>query len=415
MIIESPWRKEFPAFHKKNADGKASFFLDSAASAQKASSVIDAMDIFVKNSYANTHRGVHGLAEAATNAYENARAAVVRFLSISDPANIVFTAGTTASINIAALSLLRSGFIPDGSTIVATTLDHHSNLLPWMQIAEDAKSRNVKFLVAPLNSNAEISLEELEEIFKENKVSVLAITHVSNVTGVILPIKKIIALAHRYGALVLVDGAQSVPHIKVDLGDLRPDFYVFSGHKLYGPTGIGVLYVAESLAKKLKPAFLGGGMVGRVGDSFSSTTWAPLPHLFEAGTPPIIEAVGLHTAINFVDSVGFDKIEMHEEVLFDYLLKRLEEIPEIKIYARPKQKVGVVAFNLSDYHPHDVGSILASMGVAVRVGHHCAQPLMKHFGILGCVRASLGLYNNSADVDALIEGLLLVNKKMGGK
>ena len=399
----SAWRDSFPFLAAESLA-----FLDSAASAQKPAVVLEAMKIFAQTRYANIHRGVHTLAEASTAAYENARAAVANFIGAADPAEIVFTSGTTAAVNLAAYSLLESGRLAGGA-IVATQLEHHSNFLPWQRAAAKADR---KFIVAPVQKNGELDTEKLKEIFKKEKVSLLAITHVSNVLGTVVPLQEIIALAHAEGALVFVDGAQAVAHLPVNVAQLGADFYAFSGHKLYGPTGIGALYMRPALAAQLPPAALGGGMVARVGETFQNTTWAPPPYRFEAGTPPIVEAVGLHEAINFVSSIGFEKISAHERELGKYLFEKISAVPGIKIYGPPPQHIGVFSFNLGDIHPHDVGSILSAQGVAVRVGHHCAQPLMAALGIQGCVRASLGLYNTHADIDRLAAALVLAHQKL---
>lgn len=400
------WRAQFPYF---GGQGPVQAFLDSAASAQKPAVVLGAMAKFAATRYANTHRGVHGLAEAATQDFEAARTAAAQFIGAKAPESVIFTAGTTAGVNLAAYSLWQGGFVPQGAHIVATLLEHHSNFLPWQRLAAQVGGQ---LHVAPLTLQGELDLGALEKIFKANKISILALTHVSNVTGQVLPVREIVKMAHEHGALVFVDGAQAVAHQALNVEELGADFYAFSAHKLYGPTGIGVLYLRPGLGDKLPPYMVGGGMVHRVGATAGETTWAPLPYRFEAGTPAIIEAIGLHEAIKFVSEIGWNKIISHEKDLIGKLLQALGKVPDLKIYATPRDRIGVVSFNLGEIHPHDVGSILSSQGVAVRVGHHCAQPLMAHWSIAGCVRASLGLYNNEADVDALVAGLMLAHKKL---
>jgi cysteine desulfurase/selenocysteine lyase len=457
-------RSQFPIFKAKNFPKS---FLDSAASAQKPACVLEAMDKFARTRYANIHRGVHSLAEASTAAYEGARESVAKFIDAPKVESIVFTGGTTASVNLAAFCLTHS-FVKRGDTIVTTALEHHSNYLPWQRAVEEG----IQLVTLPISLMGELNFSALEERLKMG-AKLLAITHASNVLGNVLPLKEITALAHKHGCLVFVDGAQAVPHMPVSVSELDCDFYAFSGHKLYGPTGVGVLYIRSEIAGMLPPFMLGGGMVNRVGENFSETAWAPPPQCFEAGTPPIIEAVGLASAIDFVQKIGFEKIVRREAELTAYALERLKEVPDITIYgqesglrpsvrslshaqnivkcsltqglrrddsggkgsasqgeygAQPQlnptpsgrgrgvgdvpARIGVISFNLQNLHPHDVGSILSAHGVAVRVGHHCAQPLMKSLGILGCVRASIGMYNDESDIDRLIEGLELARKKL---
>lgn len=400
----SDWRRQFPYF----ATAGAAAYLDSAATGQKPEAVLTAMHQFAAERYGNIHRGVHSLAEASTAAYEAARQKVAAFVGAQSAEEIVFTAGTTAGVNIAAESLRRGGFLPQGACILVTQLEHHSNFLPWQRLAADVGG---KLLIAPITPQGDLDMPALEKLFVQHKIAVFAFAHVSNVLGTVLPVKELAALARKHGAISFVDGAQAVAHLPVQEAQAGVDFYAFSAHKLYGPTGIGVLYIRSTVGEKLPPALLGGGMVHRVGADFASTTWAPPPARWEAGTPPIVEAVGLHAAVDFVAQCGFEKIAAHETQLTQKLIEALSEIKGLTMYGRPQNRVGVVAFNVGDLHPHDVGSILSAQGVAVRVGHHCAQPLMQHLGIAACVRASLGLYNNAQDIDALVRGLHTAQKK----
>lgn len=433
------FRPLFPCFKAK---GFPKSFLDSAASAQKPACVLKGMERFAVNGYANIHRGVHSLAEGASVAYEQARARVAKFIGAPTAESIVFTQGTTAAVNLAAYALTHSSdkntsaFLPPGSTILTTALEHHSNYLPWQRVAAELGTPLITLPFSP-SGDADFVDLEMKLSSAQNRPALLAITQASNVLGVVPPLKKIIALAHKYGCWVFVDGAQAVAHFPVNVVDLDADFYAFSGHKLYGPTGIGALYIKPALVGRLAPWQLGGGMVHRVGSTFQETLWAPAPHRFEAGTPPIVEVIGLCAAIEFVEGIGFEKIMAHEAMLRQYLIARLREIPSLTIYgdgvggngnfgqlpvppnstarvgeAGAPARIGVVSFNLTDIHPHDVGSVLGACGVAVRVGHHCAQVLMNVLGIQGCVRVSLGVYNEKKDIDLLVDGLRLALKKL---
>jgi cysteine desulfurase / selenocysteine lyase len=391
----SLYRKDFPYFAQPEA---LAAFLDSAASAQKLGCVLERMEQLARVRYANIHRGVHSLAEGATAAYESARETLANFIGASSAASFVFTSGTTHSLNIVAHGLGR-GVLPKGATILVSAYEHHSNYLPWQRLASDIGGQ---LKVLHLNPRGEIELPALELELRSG-AALVAISHVSNVLGVVSPIAEVAALARRYGAIVVVDGAQAVSHLPVDVAALDVDFYAFSGHKLYGPTGVGGLYIAPPWQERLPPMMLGGGMVHRVG--LTESSWAPAPYRFEAGTPPILEAVGLAAAADYLTQVGWPQIQAHEAQLMGYLQERLERVKRIKIYGSPAHRVGAISFNIGSAHPHDVGSVLAARGVAVRVGHHCAQPLMAHLGIPACVRASLGIYNTPQEIDYLISAL----------
>lgn len=366
-----------------------------------------AMERAATENYANIHRGVHGLAEAATASYEAARDAVRNFIGAGCHDSVVFTQGATASINLAAYSLGKTVF-KKGDTILVSSLEHHANYLPWLRLAEELGTRLKEI---PITPQGDLDMAALEAGLKSG-AKLLAITYASNVLGTVPALKEIIALAHSHGCIVVVDAAQAVAHMPVSAQELDADLLAFSGHKLYGPTGIGALFVKPEIAEKMAVWQVGGGMVNKVGESFEKTTWAPFPYRFEAGTPPIIEVAGLKAAIDFVQKIGFKRIIEHEKELLAYALSRLEKIPGLKLYGAPSRRIGVISFNLGEAHPHDVGSILGAHGVAVRVGHHCAQPLMKELGIMGCVRVSLGLYNNKSDIDRLIGGLELCGERL---
>lgn len=395
------WRGQFP-FIKSN---RVAAYLDSAASAQKPACVLAAIDEFYKKSYGNTHRGVHAATERATAAYEAARATVAKFIGAASVENVIFTHGTTESLNMAAWSF-GEVFLKKGDTIVVTVAEHHSNFLPWARLAEQ---KGASLEVLPLMAAGEFDWVAYEKVLAKGNVKLVAVTHVSNVMGSVMPLEKIVVAAHAVGAKVIADGAQAVAHLPVDVQELGVDAYAFSGHKLYGPTGVGVLVLSPAVAESLPPYMLGGGMVHRVG--VVGSTFAPVPYRFEAGTPPIAEAVGLAAAIKFVEGIGFEKIGAHEKELTEVLLRKLSAVEGMKIYGSPAERVGVVAFNVGEIHPHDVGTLLDQKGVAVRVGHHCAQPLMSALGIPACVRASVGLYNNLGDVEKLVAAVEYAKKK----
>lgn len=372
-------------------------YLDSAATAQKPNVVIEAVSNYYKYDNANVHRGVHTLGQRATDAYEGARETVTKFIHAKSSKEVIFTRGTTQSINIIARSY-GDQFINAGDEIVLTEMEHHSNLIPWQQVAKRTGAI-LKFI--PLEEDGTITMTAVRNTVT-TKTKIVAVTHVSNVLGTINPIKEISLHAHDVGAVVMVDGAQAVPHMPVDVQDLNCDFYAFSGHKMGAPTGIGVLYGKEEWLKKLDPVEYGGEMIDFVG--LTDATWKELPWKFEGGTPIIAGAVGLEAAINYLQGIGFDQIFAHEQALTDYAMKELKKLDGVEIYG-PAERCGLITFNLTDVHPHDTATVLDSFGIAVRAGHHCCQPLMKWLHVTATARASFYVYNTFEDVDLFIDGL----------
>jgi cysteine desulfurase/selenocysteine lyase len=356
--------------------------------------------------YANVHRGVYWLSARATQGYEGARETVARFLNARDPAEIIFTRNATSAINLVANSF-GSGFLRAGDEVVISWLEHHSNIVPW-QLLRDRLG--IVLRVVPINDAGEFLLDEYERLLS-SRTKLVAVTHTSNALGTMTPIDEIIRLAHARGARVLVDGSQAAPHRQVDVQALDCDFFVFTGHKVYGPSGIGVLYGKADLLRSMPPFEGGGDMIRTV--TFEKTEYADIPNRFEAGTPPIAEAIGLAAAIDYVTALGFDRIAAHEQAVLTYATERLADVPGLRIVGTARKKASIVSFTLENAHPHDVGTILDRSGVAVRAGHHCAQPLMERFGIAGTARASFGLYNGFDDVDALVDGLRRVKEIFG--
>ena len=389
-------KSDFPILNQQ-INNHPLVYLDSAATAQKPQVVIDAVSDYYKYDNANVHRGVHTLGQRATDAYEGARETVTQFIHAKDSKEIIFTRGTTSSINIVARSY-GDAFITAGDEIVLTEMEHHSNLIPWQQVAKRTGA-TLKFI--PLEADGTITMTSVKETITE-KTKLVAITHVSNVLGTINPIKAITNYAHDMGAVVLVDGAQAVPHMAVDVVDLDCDFYAFSGHKLGAPTGIGVLYGKAALLNQMEPVEFGGEMIDFV--SLTGATFKELPWKFEGGTPIIAGAVGLAKAIDYLQAIGFDKITAHEKALTDYAMSKLKQLDGVDIYG-PEERCGLITFNLTDIHPHDTATVLDSFGVAVRAGHHCCQPLMKWLNVTATARASFYVYNTFEDVDLFIDGL----------
>ena len=373
-------------------------YLDSAASAQKPKAVLDRMRQFYETSYANIHRAVYPLSEAATEAYESARARVARFLKAPSADSIVFTRNATEAVNLVAHSF--GSRLKSGGRILLTTLEHHANIVPWQLLCD---RQGLELLPAPIDGNGDLVLDALDRLL-DRKPKLVAVTAASNALGTRTPLKQIIARAHDAGAVVLVDGAQAAPHFAIDVADWDCDFLVFTGHKLYGPDGIGVLYGKPELLAAMPPWQGGGDMIRTV--SFAGTEYADPPQRFEAGTPPIGPAVGLAAAIDFIDAIGWDRIEAHDRALTRYALDRLAEIPGIRPVGMPRERIGIVSFTVDGVHPHDAGSLLGERGVCVRTGHHCAQPLMEHLGLPGTVRASFGVHNDTADIDRLADALV---------
>jgi cysteine desulfurase / selenocysteine lyase len=390
-------RRDFPILSRR-IHGKPLVYLDNAATTQKPSVVIDTMKTFYENSYANIHRGVHALSVEASEAYEKARERAREFINAADTREIVFVRGTTEGINLVAQTYGRAR-VSRGDEVVISTLEHHSNIVPWQLLCEE---KGAKLRVAPIDERGEIRLDELENLLSE-KTRLVAVSHISNALGTRNPVRKIAALAHSRGVPVLVDGAQAAPRIPVDVRDLDCDFYTLSGHKMYGPTGVGILYAKAKLLEEMPPYQGGGDMISSV--TFEKTTWNILPYKFEAGTPNIVGAIGLARAMDFLTALGMDAIETHEDDLLSYATERLSAIAGLKIVGTAKSKAAVLSFTLAGVHPHDVGTVLDREGVAVRTGHHCAQPVMDFFRIPATTRASFGLYNTREEVDVLARGI----------
>lgn len=393
-------RKLFPILDQE-VNGHPLVYLDSAATSQKPYSVIEALNKYYQEDNSNVHRGVHTLGTRATDKYEGAREKVRRFINASSTSEVIFTRGTTTSINTIANSFGRDN-VKEGDEIVISYMEHHSNLIPWQQLA---KRNHATLKYVPMQEDGTITLEDVRNTVT-SKTKIVAIMHVSNVLGTINPIKEITKIAHNNGAFMVVDGAQSTPHLKVDVQDLDCDFYAFSGHKMCGPTGIGVLYGKKQLLENMEPIEFGGEMIDFV-DLYDST-WKELPWKFEGGTPIIAGAIGLGAAIDFLEEIGMENILNHEHHLAEYALNRLKEIDGLSVYGplNPMARAGVVTFNLDDVHPHDLATVLDAEGIAVRAGHHCAQPLMKWLKVSATARASFYLYNTEEDIDRFIAGLL---------
>jgi len=390
-------RRDFPILDQKS-HGNPLVFLDSAASAQKPQQVIDAMSEFYRRDYANIHRGVYELSQRATQAFEGAREKVRAFLNAREAREIVFVRGTTEAINLVAMTHGRK-HVEAGDEILITAMEHHSNIVPWQLLCEE---RGASLVVAPIDDRGALMLDEFEKRLTP-RTRMVAVTHVSNALGSVNPVREITRMARKGGVPVLVDGAQAVPHGPVDVRGLDCDFYAFSSHKLFGPTGIGALYGRADLLDAMPPYQGGGEMILTV--SFEKSTWAPIPHKFEAGTPDIAGAVGLGAAIDYLGDVGFDRIAAHEHELLEYGTTLLESIPGLRLIGTAPDKAAVLSFVLDGIHPHDIGTILDQEGIAVRTGHHCAQPVMDRFGVPATTRASIALYNTRAELDALAQAI----------
>lgn len=391
------YRKDFPILDQ-DVHGHPLVYFDSAASAQKPKQVIEAMTRFMEHDYANIHRGVHELSVRATDMVEASRERVRRFINAERTEEIVFVRNATEAINLVAASWGRK-FLKQGDEIIITALEHHSNIVPWQLLREQI---GIVLRVVPVTKEGEVRLEDVKAAISKH-TKLVAIAHVSNALGTILPIAEIIALAHQHGALVLIDGCQAVQHMHVDVRALDADFYVFSGHKLYGPSGIGVLYGKYALLEKMPPYQGGGEMIASV--SFDKTTYKDPPHRFEAGTPAITETIGLAAAIDYVSTIGLNRIAKHENELLVYATQKLQTINSLKIIGNTPNKAGVISFVMEGTHPHDIGTILDRQGIAIRAGHHCAQPLMEHLGLVATARVSFGLYNTKEEIDALVKAL----------
>ncbi|HQT47641.1 MAG TPA: cysteine desulfurase [Acidocella sp.] len=396
-------RKDFPILGEM-VHGKKLVFLDSAASAQKPRQVIDAMVQVMETQYANVHRGLHAMSERTSDKYEAVRDKVAGLLNAASREEIVFTRNGTESINLVAHSYGRTA-LKAGDAVAVSEMEHHANLVPW-QMLRDA--HGVELRIVKITDSGEIDFESLEQVFADGKVKLLAITHMSNVLGTYTPAERLAAFAHAHGAKVLFDGAQAIVHRRVDVQAIDADFYVFSGHKLYGPTGIGVLYAKAELLEAMPPFLGGGDMISSV--SYARSTWAKPPHRFEAGTPAIIETIGLGAAIDYVEAIGFEAIAAHERALTDHALQRLAEIDGLRVLGSAQDRGGVISFTMQGAHAHDIATLLDRQGIAVRAGHHCAEPLMGRLGVTSTARASFGLYTTAEEVDALCAGLLRVQQ-----
>ena len=396
-------RDDFPILGQ-TVHGKPFVFLDSAASAQKPRQVIGALVEAMETQYANVHRGLHWMSERTTEAYEGVREKVAKLLNAPDSREIVFAKNTTELINLVAHSYGR-GVLQPGQAVVISEMEHHANLVPW-QMLRDA--HGIELRVAPITDGGELDMSALERLLDDGKVGLVAITHMSNVLGTVTPAARIVQLAHAHGARVLLDGSQAVVHRRVDVQALDVDFYVFTGHKLYGPTGIGAMYAKRELLERMPPFMGGGDMIGSV--SFERSTWAEIPHKFEAGTPPILEAIGLGVAIDYVEAIGFDAIAAHEAELVEHTLRRMAEIPGIRVLGSAQDRGGVFSFTMENAHAHDVATLLDRGGIAVRAGNHCAEPLMRRLGVDSTARASVGIYTTTGEIDALADALIRVRE-----
>lgn len=395
-------RKDFPILSRE-VYGKPLVYLDNSATTQKPRIVVDAIANEYYSENANVHRGVHFLSQQATELHESARAKIAKFLNASSPSEIVFTRGATEGLNLVASSF-GEAFLKEGDEVIISAMEHHSNIVPW-QLLEMRKG--IKNKVIPITEDGELRVDEYEKLFDE-RTKLVSVTHVSNVLGTVNPVKELATIAHSHNVPILIDGAQSVPHIKVDVRDMDCDFYAFSGHKIYGPTGIGALYGKAEWLEKLPPYQGGGEMIKNV--HFGHTEFEDAPLKFEAGTPDYVGSHSLATAIDYVESLGLDNIAAHEHELLEYATKRLESIPGMRIFGKAKNKSAVISFVVGNIHPLDLGTLLDRLGIAIRTGHHCAQPLVESLGVQSVARASFGLYNTLKEVDALFNGIERVMK-----
>lgn len=395
-------RKDFPIL-SRTVYNRPLVYLDNAATTQKPRAVVEAMTEEYYSVNANVHRGVHYLSQQATELHEQARGNVQHFINARSEAEIIFTRGTTESLNLVAFSF-GEAFLKEGDEVLVSVMEHHSNIVPWQMLRD---RRGIVLKVIPMTDEGEIDLEAYKNLFSPH-TRLVCIAHVSNVLGTVNPVKEMTAIAHTHGAKVLVDGAQSVPHRRVDVQDIDCDFLTFSGHKIYGPTGIGVLYGREEILEKMPPYQGGGEMIARV--SFEKTTYERLPFKFEAGTPDYVGSHALAVALDYVRRIGQDEIAAHEADLTRYAMEQLSLIPEMKIYGTAREKDAVISFNVGNIHPLDLGTLLDRLGIAIRTGHHCAQPLMARCGVESMARASFALYNTRAEVDALVAGIDRVRK-----
>ncbi len=398
-------RRDFPILHQE-VHGRPLVYLDNAATSQKPLAVLSALQNYYSRDNSNIHRGVHELSGRASRAHEEARSKVRRFLNAAEDREILFVRGTTEAINLVASSYGRSR-VGAGDEVLITAMEHHSNIVPWQILCEE---KGARLKVAPINDRGELLLDELGKLLSP-RTRIVSVVHLSNALGTLNPVRDVVRMAHARGAAVLLDGAQAAAHLQVDVRDLDCDFYAFSGHKLYGPTGIGVLYGKAALLEAMPPFQAGGDMISSV--TFEKTLYNRLPFKFEAGTPNIAGAIGLGAALDYVEAVGLDAIADHEKVLLDHATAVLSEIPGLRILGTAREKAGVLSFVIEGVHPHDVGTILDQEGVAIRAGHHCTQPLMERLGVPATARASLGLYNTREEIDALAAAIRKVREVFG--
>ena len=401
----SALRADFPILNE-TVRGKKLVFLDSAASAQKPTVVIDAMADTMRRQYANVHRGLHWMSERTTDAYEEVRGLVAVLLNAPSHDEVVFTRNSTEAINLVAHSYGR-GLMRAGQAVVISEMEHHANIVPWQMLRD---SHGIELRIARIDDAGELDLAHLAELLDDGRVGLVAVTHMSNVLGTVTPAARIAAMAHAAGAVVLFDGSQAVVHRKTDVQAIGADFYVFTGHKLYGPTGIGVLWGRRALLDAMPPMMGGGDMISTV--SYERSTWAAVPNKFEAGTPAIIEAIGLGAAIRYVQAIGFDALEAHEAMLTEHALARLAAVRGLRVYGTAQDRGGVISFTVDGAHPHDIATLLDLSGIAVRAGHHCAEPLMGRLGVAGTARASFGLYTTAAEIDFLGDTLERVRDRL---
>jgi cysteine desulfurase / selenocysteine lyase len=398
-------RQDFPILHQK-VHGKPLVYLDNAATTQKPLAVIEALENYYRQDNSNIHRGVHALSERATEGYEKVRVAAQKFINAADSREIIFLRGTTEAINLVAQTYGRRN-VNAGDEVLVTAMEHHSNIVPWQMLCEE---KHAKLRVAPINERGELLLDEFEKLLNR-KTKIVAVGHLSNALGTINPIKQIVKMAHALNVPVLVDGAQAAPRMQVDVQDLDCDFYAVSGHKMYAPTGIGFLYGKAQFLEAMPPWQGGGDMIASV--TFDKTIYNRLPYKFEAGTPNIADTIGLGAALQYLSGLGLEQIEEHEADLLAYATREVQKIPGVSVIGTAREKAGVLSLVMEDIHPHDIGTILDSEGIAVRTGHHCAQPVMQRFNIPATVRASFGLYNTREEVDALVRGIQKVREVMG--
>ena len=396
-------RADFPIL-RQTVHGKPLVFLDSAASAQKPRQVISAMVEAMETQYANVHRGLHWMSERTTEAYEGVRGKIAALINAPDPRTIVFAKNSTELINLVAHCYGR-GVMQPGRAVVISEMEHHANLVPWQMLRDDV---GMEMRICRITDGGELDMEALERLLADGRVDLVAVTHMSNVLGTVTPAARIVAMAHAAGARVLLDGSQAVVHRPVDVQALDADFYVFTGHKLYGPTGIGAMYAKRELLEAMPPFMGGGDMIGSV--SFEQTTWAEIPHKFEAGTPPILEAIGLGVAIDWVQSIGMEAIAQHEAGLVEHASARLAEVPGLRVLGAAQDRGGVFSFTMENAHAHDIATLLDRAGIAVRAGNHCAEPLMRRLGVDSTARASFGIYTTQEEIDTLATALIRVRE-----